>query len=83
MLGQIMGNMDTLDSSQPGLEGSHHLPPYSILCGWPQSLHPNGFSFSRLSNGSPEIAPIRTPTTLEPHNFVSRPRIEMWFKAKL
>ncbi len=44
MLGQATGNTDTQDSPQPGLGGSHHLPPYSILCGWPQSLHPNGFS---------------------------------------
>ncbi len=38
-----MGNTDTLDSPWLGLGGSHHLPPYSILCGWPWSLHPNGF----------------------------------------
>ncbi len=31
----------------------------------------------------PEIAPTRTPATLEPHNFTSRPWIEMRFKAKL
>jgi len=24
-------NSDSLDSPQPGLGGSHHLPPYSIL----------------------------------------------------
>jgi hypothetical protein len=28
-------NMDSQDSPQPGLEGSHHLPPNSILCAWP------------------------------------------------
>jgi hypothetical protein len=27
-----MGNTDSLDSPPPGLVGSHHLPPYSILC---------------------------------------------------
>jgi hypothetical protein len=52
-------------------------PPYSILYDWPWSLHPNDFSFPRLPNGSPEIASIGTSATLEPHNFASRPRIEM------
>jgi len=33
---------------RPGLEGSHHLPPYSILCSSSPHLHPNG-SFSRDS----------------------------------
>jgi hypothetical protein len=40
--------MSTLDSPRPGLGGSHHLPPYSILCSSVQRLHPNG-SFSRDS----------------------------------
>ncbi len=43
VLGRVMGNTDTLDSPQPGLGGSHHLPPYSILCVSPQGPHPNGF----------------------------------------
>jgi hypothetical protein len=37
--------LDSLDSPWPGLRGSHHLPPYSILCSFPPHLHPNG-SFS-------------------------------------
>jgi hypothetical protein len=44
------GHLDTLDSPRPGLGGSHHLPPYSILCSSAQRLHPNG-SFSRDSRG--------------------------------
>jgi len=36
------------DSPRPGLGGSHHLPPYSILYNAPLRLHPNG-SFSRDS----------------------------------
>jgi hypothetical protein len=43
-----MGNSDSLDSPRPGLGGSHHLPPYSILCSSARRLHPNG-SFSRDS----------------------------------
>jgi len=38
-----MGNTDSLNSQRPGLEGSHHLPPYSIFYVSPQYLHPNGF----------------------------------------
>ncbi len=49
MLGQATGNTDTQDSPRPGLGGSHHLPTYSIFCGWPRSLHPNGFSLLGLS----------------------------------
>jgi hypothetical protein len=42
--------LDSLDSPWPGLEGSHHLPPYSILCITPREPHPNG-TFSRDSQG--------------------------------
>jgi hypothetical protein len=35
--------MDSQDSPRPRLEGSHHLPPYSILYASPRHLHPNGF----------------------------------------
>jgi len=34
--------LDSLDSPQPRLGGSHHLPPYSILCVTPREPHPNG-----------------------------------------
>jgi hypothetical protein len=34
-------NTNSQDSSRPGLEGSHHLPLYSILCAWPRDQHPN------------------------------------------
>jgi hypothetical protein len=43
VLGRAMGNSDSQDSPQLGLGGSHHLPPYSILCGCPRDPHPNGF----------------------------------------
>ncbi len=43
MLGRATGNTDTQDSPRPGLGGSHHLPPYSILCDSPRRPHPNGF----------------------------------------
>ncbi len=43
VLGRVTSNTDTQDSPQPELGGSHHLPPYSILCTSPQGPHPNGF----------------------------------------
>jgi len=49
-VGTSHGHFDTLDSPRPGLGGSHHLPPYSILCNSPRELHPNG-TFSRDSQG--------------------------------
>jgi len=48
VLGLTTGNTDTQDSPRPGLGGSHHLPPYSILYNSPWRLHPNGY-FSRDS----------------------------------
>jgi hypothetical protein len=42
--------LDSLDSPRPGLGGSHHLPPYSILCVTPREPHPND-TFSRDSQG--------------------------------
>ncbi len=42
--------LDSLDSPRPGLGGSHHLPPYSILCSSVRRLHPND-TFSRDSQG--------------------------------
>jgi hypothetical protein len=59
------------DSSRPGLGGSHHLPPYSILYNTPWRLHPNG-SFSRDSQvGVPKLSrncPGWSPGTLGAHN---------------
>jgi hypothetical protein len=48
VLGQATGNTGTQDSPRPGLGGSHHLPPYSILCSSQRRWHPNGY-FSRDS----------------------------------
>jgi hypothetical protein len=42
--------LDSQDSPRPGFGGSHHLPPYSIICASPRHLHPNGF-LSRDSQG--------------------------------
>jgi hypothetical protein len=59
VLGRATGNTDTQDSPWPGLGGSHHLPPYSILCSSPRSPHPNGY-FSRDSRvGVPKSRQMR------------------------
>jgi len=56
-----MGNLDSLDSPRPRFRGSHHLPPYSILCVSPPHLHSNG-SFSRDSqSGVPKLSRFRLP----------------------
>jgi hypothetical protein len=34
-------NTNSQDSPRPRLEGSYHLPPYSILCAWPWNQDPN------------------------------------------
>jgi hypothetical protein len=50
VLGQPQATLDSQDSPRPGLGGSHHLPPYSILYASPRHMHPNGF-LSRDSQG--------------------------------
>ncbi len=60
-VGTSNGHFDTQDSPRPRLRGSHHLPPYSILCNSPPTLHPNGF-FSRDSQvGVPKLSRVGVP----------------------
>jgi hypothetical protein len=55
-----MGDLG-LDSPRPGLGGSHHLPPYSILCIAPPRPLPNG-SLSRDSqSGVPKLLRFGLP----------------------
>jgi hypothetical protein len=56
VLGRATGKTDTQDSPRPGLGGSHHLPPHSILCTSPRGPHPNGF----LSRDS-QVGILRLP----------------------
>ncbi len=70
----------------PDLGEAITFPLYSILCDSPRDLHPNDFSLPGLPGfprGSPEIPPCGTPGTLKPHNFASRPRIEVRSEEKL
>jgi hypothetical protein len=50
MLRQAMATLNSQDSPWAGLGGSHHLPPYSILCVFLWHLHSNDF-LSRDSQG--------------------------------
>jgi hypothetical protein len=43
------------NSPWPGLGGSHHLPPYSILCTSPWGLHPNVFLSWDSRRGVPKL----------------------------
>jgi hypothetical protein len=64
VLGQAKGNtdlLDSLDSPRPRLEGSHHLPPYSILCVAPLHPHPNGFYSRDSQGGVPKLSRFGLP----------------------
>ncbi len=67
-VGTSHGHFDTQDSPRPRLGGSHHLPPYSILCTTTLRLHPNSF-FSQdsqvESRNCPEIVPVGVPRLQE------------------
>jgi len=74
-------NTDSQNSPRPILGGSHHLPPYNILCAWPQDQHPNVILSRNSQVGSFEIPKVGTPLTLGAHNFVCILPIEMMYKA--
>jgi hypothetical protein len=62
VLGQAAtGNTDSFDSPWPGLKGSHHLPPYSILCISLPHLHPNGFYSWDSQGGVPKLSRFEFP----------------------
>jgi hypothetical protein len=56
-----MGNSDSQDSPQPKLGGSHHLPPYSILCASPQGPHQNGILSQDFQMGVPKLPKLGLP----------------------
>jgi len=55
VLGLTTGNSDSQDSPRPGLGGSHHLPPYNILCASPRDPHLNGFLSQDSQVGIPKL----------------------------
>jgi hypothetical protein len=66
-------NMDAQDSPQLGLGGSHHLPPYNILCAYTQML---------FCLKTPKLK-VSKFSNLEAHNVLCKPSIEMKSKEKL
>ncbi len=48
--------VNSLYSPWLGLEGSHHLPPYSIFCAIPRGPHPNGFLSRDSQVGVPKLS---------------------------
>ncbi len=81
VLGQATGNTDSLDSPRPRLEGSHHLPPYSILYVIP--LASKWHFFPGLPEWSLETVPVQTLRNLCVHNFLLIPPIGMRSKENL
>jgi len=61
VLGKAMSNTDSLHSSWPGLGGSHHLPPYNILCVAPPHPHSNGFYSWDSQGGVSKLSRFRLP----------------------
>jgi hypothetical protein len=51
--------LDSLDSPRPRLRGSHHLPPYSILCVTLPHPCSNGFLSGDSQGGVPKLSRIR------------------------
>ncbi len=75
--------MNSQDSSQLGLGGSHHLALYNIFCAYPRGRHPNVILSWDSQVKSLEILEIEILITLEAHNFLCKPPIEMRSKEKL
>jgi hypothetical protein len=71
------------DSPRLKFAGSHHLPPYSIICVCSRGQHLNVIFVPKLPSGSHKIPKIGTLTTLKSHNFVCKPLIEVRSEEKL
>jgi hypothetical protein len=69
VLGWSTGNSNSQDSSQPRLGGSHHLPPYSILCAFPQGPHPNGILYQDSQVGVLKFSSLGLPWLWGPITF--------------
>jgi hypothetical protein len=61
VLGRPRANSNSQDSPQPGLGGSHHLPPYSTLCASPWGPHPNGILSWDSQVGVPKFPNFELP----------------------
>jgi hypothetical protein len=68
--------LDLQDSPRPGLKGTHHLPPYSILCTSLRHPHPNGFLSRDSQKGVPELCRFGLPGLCEVITFCSDLRLK-------
>jgi hypothetical protein len=59
-------NLNLQDSPRPGLGGSHHLPPYSIVCASPRGPHPNGILSHDSQMGVPKLLKSSIPQLCGP-----------------
>ncbi len=58
--------MDSQDSPRPGPGGSHHLPPYNIVCAFPWGPHPNGVLSQDSQVGVPKLPKVGLPWLWRP-----------------
>jgi hypothetical protein len=66
VLGRATSKFRLTNSPQPGLEGSHHLPPYSIFCASPRGPHPNGILSRDSQMGVPKFSQLGFPQLCRP-----------------
>jgi hypothetical protein len=69
MLYNDMYSHNTQNSPRPGLGGSHHLPPYSILYAFPRGPHPNGILSWDSQVGVPKFPDSGLPRLWGPITF--------------
>ncbi len=81
--GQATGKHRLIRFTTAQIWGKPQPSPLSYTLCLARDQHPNVHFVPRLPNWSPEIPKIRTPVTLETHNFVCKPLIEMMYKKKL
>jgi hypothetical protein len=74
--------MNSQDSPQPRLGGSHHLPPYSILCAWPQDQHPNVILSWHSQVGVPKFPKSRLLQLWRPITFCANLRLRWGLKKR-
>ncbi len=83
VLGQAMGNLDSLDSPQPKLGGSPPPSPIQYSLQLSAEAISEWHFFPGLPKWNPEIVLVCTPGILGIHNFLLRPLIEMNSEAIL
>jgi hypothetical protein len=72
-------NSTSQDSPRPRLGGSHHLPPYSILCVWPQGQHSSDILFWDSQVGIPKFSKLGLPRIWGPITLW----INLWWRWSL